>query len=228
MQTSHQHEVPTVLLLPRSIAVTVAFVLLLTPSSFAFDTPLSERAVREAYFLGQRRDDSTARLLSRYVKSLPLPAAGPYIQSVTFLTPFALLVQNSSRQYGYSAQQAAKDHHSDNEIVAISIAIQFTPSYGSSLSVPASSRSGSPGIQLRSPDFWQDFDIAVFDGQNKLTATGVTGDPTYFCNEGCTLSGAVVHLEFPAESFASSTATIQVTPPEGKQVSVEFDSTHLR
>ena len=216
------------LLLPRSIAVCLAFILSLTPSSFAFDTPLSERAVREAYFLGQRRDDSTARLLSRYAKSLPLPATGPHIQSVTFLTPFALLVEHSSRQSGYSAQQAAKDHHSDNEIVSISITIQFTPSYGSILSVPANFRSGSPGIQLRSPDFWQHFEMAVFDGQNKLTATSVTGEPTYFCKEVCTLTGAVVHLEFPAESFASSTATIQVTPPEGKQVSVAFDPPHLR
>ena len=217
------------MLLPsRSIASALAALLFLTPSSLAFDTPLSEQAVREAYFLGQRHDDSTARLLSRYTKFLPVPAAGPHIQSVSFLTPFALLVQHSSKQSGYSAQQAAKDHHADNEIVAISIAIQFTPSYGAILSKPASSRSGSPGIQLRSPDFWQDFEIAVFDGENKLTATNLTGEPTYFCDEACILSGAIIHLDFPAESFASPTVTIQVAPPEGRQVSVEFDPTHLR
>jgi hypothetical protein len=217
------------MLLPsRSIASALAALLFLTTSSFAFDTPLSDEAIRQAYFLGQRHDDSTALFLSRYTKFLPVPAAGPHIQSVTFFTPFALLVQHSSQQFGYSAQQAAKEHHADNEIVAISIAIQFTPSYGAILSVPASSRSGSPGIQLRSPDFWQDFDIAVFDNENKLTAASVTGEPTYFCEEGCALTGAVVHLEFPAKSFSSATSTIQVTPPEGQQVSVEFDPARLR
>jgi hypothetical protein len=210
----------------RSIASALAALLFLTPCSFAFDTPLSEHAVREAYFLGQRHDDSAARLLNRYTRFLPVPAAGPHIQSVTFLTPFALLVRHSSQQFGYSAQQATKDHHANNEIVSLSIAIQFTPSYGAILSAPAGS--GSPGIQLRSPDFWQDFDIAAFNGQNKLTAASVTGEPTYFCDEGCILTGAIVHLAFPAESFTSSSATIQITPPEGQQVSVEFDLAQLR
>ncbi len=91
-------------------SVLVAFIFS-TPSSFAFDTPLSDQAVREAYFLGQRHDETMSTLLNKYTKLLPPPKTGPDISSVTFLTPFALLVQQSSEHTsGYSAQQAALDH----------------------------------------------------------------------------------------------------------------------
>src|SRR5216684_1551976 len=160
--------------------------LLLPTSSFAFNTPLSDEAVREAYFLGQRHDESTAQLLSRYTRFLPPPPTGPHIYTVTFLTPFALLVQHSSRQSNYSAQQAAKDHHPDDEIVVIEIQVLLTRSYGAVITMPTSSRSGSPiGYQLRPSGFWRDFDTTVFDGKKELLGTIATGEPLYFCDDGC-------------------------------------------
>jgi len=89
---------------------------LLSPSSFAFDTPLSDQAVREAYFLGQRHDESLARFLDKYTRVLPPPKTGPHIFAVTFFTPFALVAQLSSEHStGYSAQQAALDHRGQQE-----------------------------------------------------------------------------------------------------------------
>jgi hypothetical protein len=203
--------------------------LLLAQPSFAFNTPLSDQAVREAYFLGQRHDESMARLLSRYTKLLPAPTAGPHITSVTFLTPFALLVQHSSQQSNYSAQQAAKDHHPDDEIVVIEIQVLLTPSYSAVIPTPTSSRSGSPiGYQFRPSDFWKDFDTTVFDGKKELLGGIATGEPTYVCDDGCVISGATIRLEFPASAFTSDSATIEVTPPEGDPVSVDFDLSSLR
>jgi hypothetical protein len=97
----------------RSITSVFVAALLLAPSLFAFDSPLSDQAVREAYFLGQRHDESMATLLNKYTKLLPPPDAGPHISSVTFLTPFALLVQQASQRVNYSAQQAAKEHRGE-------------------------------------------------------------------------------------------------------------------
>ena len=79
----------------RPIASVLVAAMLLTPSSFAFDTPLSDQAVREAYFLGQRHD---ASFLSNYIKFLPPPKTGPFIPSITFLTPFVQLAQLSDRR----------------------------------------------------------------------------------------------------------------------------------
>ncbi len=205
--------------------------MLLAPPLFAFQSPLSEQAVREAYFLGQRHDESMARLLSRYTRFLPPPSTGPHIYAVTFLTPFALLVQHSSRQLNYSAQQATKDHHADDEIVSISIEILLTQSYGALIAAPTSSRSGSPiGYQFRSSSFWRTFELRVFDGDEEITIDELTGEPTYFCASegGCRLTGAIIHLQLPATAFTSDTATIEVTPPEGDRVSVDFDLSSLR
>ena len=96
----------------------LAAALLLSPSSFAFDSPLSDQAVREAYFLGQRRDESFASFMDKYTKHLTPPKMGPHIASITFFTPFALAAQLSSQHSsGYSAQQAALDHRGQAESV---------------------------------------------------------------------------------------------------------------
>jgi len=214
----------------RQIVSSLAAVLLLTSGAFAFDSRLSDEAVREAYFLGQRHDESMARLLSRYTRYLPPPEFGPHIFSVTFLTPFALLVRQSSRTSGSSAQQAEKDHRVDDEIVLIRVEILLTPSYGSLIAAPTSSRSGSPlGYRFRSPGFWRDFSIHVFDGENAPKPVAFSGEPNYLCGEGgCVLTGATIHLQFPARLFTSDSATIQVSPPESDPVSVDFNLSSLR
>jgi len=110
------------------LAFLTAATMLPVPAA-AYDTPLSDQAVREAYFLGKRGGESVARLLSSYTK-LPAPAAtghhGPHVFSVSFLTPFALIAQYSGRQSDYSAQQAQRDHDLDKEVVSIDI--QIAPS----------------------------------------------------------------------------------------------------
>jgi hypothetical protein len=215
----------------RSCLASLLAALLLSPTSFAFDTPLSDTAVRQAYFLGQRRDDTMTRFLDKYTQHLPAPKTGPHIASITFLTPFAVLVRQSSQRINYSAQQAEKEHHADDEMVAITIEILLTPSYGSSIPKPTGSRSGSSvGYQLRSPDFWKDFLVQVFDGEKKLPSDSLTGEPTYSCvgEGGCDLFGANLRLELPAKLFNSDTATIEVDPPEGEPVAADFDLSSLR
>ena len=213
------------------IASVVAAVLLLTPYSFAFDTPLSDQAVREAYFLGQRRDETMATLLNKYTKPLPPPKTGPYVTSITFLTPFALLVQHSSRQSNYSAQQAALEHRDQPEFVRIMVQIQLTDSYGAYIVRPTGPRSGSPtGFLPRPYDFWKDFDVQVSSEDRKLRPFSSSGQPNFSCSEdgGCLLVGATLWFDFSAEDFASGSATIDVNPPEGDPLSLDFDLTHLR
>ena len=216
----------------RPIATVLIAATLLTPSSFAFDTPLSDQAVREAYFLGQRHDETMSTLLNKYTKLLPAPKTGPDISSVTFLTPFALLVQQSSEHTsGYSAQQAALDHRDQSEFVRIVIQIQLTDSYGSFIIRPTGSRSGSSaGFVPRPYDFWTDFDVRVSSKEQKLRPFSSVGQPNFICSQdsSCTLTGATLQFDFSVEDFASGSATIDVTPPEGDPISVDFDLDHLR
>jgi hypothetical protein len=218
----------------HSIAAVFLAALLLGLSSFAFafDSPLSDQAVREAYFLGQRHDDSLPRFLDKYTRYLPPPKTGPYVASMTFFTPFALVAQLSSqRTMGYSAQQAALDHRGQEESVRVIIQIYLTESYGALIPRPTGARSGSPtGYAFRPSDFWKDFDVQVFSEDKELISVTTSGEPTYLCsdNGGCSLTGATIHLEFLAKSFSSDSATIQVTPPEGDPVAVDFDLVSLR
>jgi hypothetical protein len=195
-------------------------------------TPLSEEAVREAYFLGQRHGQDFTDLLAKYTKMLPMPESGPDISSISFFTPFALVAQLSSqRTMNYSAQQAEQDHRKQEEIVRVIIQIQLTQSYGALLPRPTGSKSGSPiGYALRSSDFWKDFQVEVLDKDKSLVPLTSSGMPNYSCDQdgGCILVGATLQFEFPAKAFTSDSPAIQITPPEGDPVSVDFDLSRLR
>lgn len=214
----------------RTCLASLTAALLLAQPSFAFNTPLSDQAVREAYFLGQRHDESMYAFLNKYTKLLPPPKTGPHISSVTFFTPFALLVQYSSRQSDYSAQRAALDHKAHDEIVEIQVEILFTQSYSAIITTPTHSRSGSPtAVQQRSPEFWRAFKYRIFDGDEEITTDDISGEPQYKCSEGgCVLTGAIVYFQFPATAFKSESANVEVTSREGDPVSADFDLTSLR
>jgi hypothetical protein len=206
--------------------------LLLAQPLFPFDSPLSEQAVREAYFLGQRRDETMTRALDKYTIYLDAPETGPDIASITFFTPFALAVQSSSQHTsGYSAQQAQIDHRAQKETVKIIVEILLTKSYGNVIVRPTGTRSDSPtGFAPRPYDFWKNFDVQATVDDRPVHPFTSSGQPNTTCsNDGtCNLAGATITLEFLAENFQSSSATILVTPPEGAPVQVDFDLTSLR
>jgi hypothetical protein len=50
--------------------ISILLAALLAPApSFAFQSPLSDESIREAYFLGQRHDGSFERLLTKYTSN---------------------------------------------------------------------------------------------------------------------------------------------------------------
>lgn len=215
------------------VAWILAVLLVLPLPSPAIDTPLSDTAVRQAYFMGQRHDESLAAFLDSYTKRLPPPKTGPYIASVTFLTPYALLTEYSSSQvYGYSAQQAEIDHRHQVETVKIVVVIQLTDTYPAVMLNPLGRTTGSPTDYVPRPtDFWRDFGIQVVndDKQEPMKVFSYSGEPDYVCGDGgCSLIGATVQLEFLADAFSPDSATVQIDPPEGDQVVVDFDLISLR
>jgi len=211
------------------LATCLFMVLCVSLPASPLDTPLSDEAVREAYFLGQRHD---ASFLSKYMKFLPLPKTGPHISSITFLTPFAQLAQFSGNYVGnYNAQKALLDHRGQQEFVKITVEIYLTNSYGAMITNRVSSRSASsPPLIPRPYDFWRDFRVQVFDGDKLLSPSDLGGRPLYRCGRygPCRPRGAAIDLKFPATTFASDSVTVEVIPPEGDPVSVSFDLTRLR
>src|SRR6266478_9245816 len=134
------------------------------------DSPLSDEAVREAYFLGQRHDGTFPSILDKYIKTLPPPKSGPYISSVAFLTPFIQLVEHSDGYIGnYSAQKALLEHRGQEEFVLIFVEIQLTDTYGRLILPPPNWRSRSPEARVPRPsDFWRDFQVQVYSAGQPL------------------------------------------------------------
>ena len=212
-----------------SLALLTAIILLSAPT-LAFDTPLSDTAVREAYFLGQRHDDSLGKLMDKYVLYLEPPKTGPYIQSVSFLTPYILTALYSSQQVSiYSAQQAQLDHLKTPEVVRVTVQIFLTDSYAAYSAAMGSDSHSAKGVFVRPPDFWRDFRLRVFQKDQLVIPTGAKGEPQFRCDDSsCILSGATLTFEYPAAAFTETFATIQIDPPEGDPVVVDFDLTSFR
>jgi len=205
--------------------------LLLVPPLAAFDTPLSEEAVREAYFLGQRHDESISKALEKYTQWFPIPDSGPQIASVTCLTPFAQAIIFSSNHTGnYSAQQAQIDHRHQPETVQVQVAIRFTDTYPALIpSGSPSTRNHPPSLIPRPSDFWRDFSVSVYDGDKLLDPSDSEGRADFTCSDfGCVLIGATILLDFPAAAFAKQDATVQIDPPEGEQLVTNFDLSQVR
>jgi len=197
----------------------------------AYETPLSDTAVREAYFLGQHHDGIYPDFLRKYGIGLPLPKNGPHIASISFFTPYAQTAIYSNQRAGsYSAQQAQIDHDQRPEVVQVVVQIWFTSSYGAYLVEPAGSATNAPkGFLPRSPDFWRDFRVRVTQSEQLVIPVKASGEPLVDCEEySCELSGATLIFEYPASSITSDTVTVLVTPPEGEPVSVNFDPSVLR
>src|SRR5436309_626119 len=215
----------------RCLAI-LAAALLLSPSSFAFDSPLSDQAVREAYFLGQRRDEKTAEFLDKYRRRLPVPKSGPWISTVEFLTPYAEAVELSrQRSFGYSAQDAAQDYRKNGDRLRVTITIEFTNSYGELIQEKTNQRSGSPnGFSIRPSNFWKDFTCRLFDGDDLVEPLEMHGSPTFRTVDDSTMmTGAQIVLLYDAEKISTSAdAAMVVDIPDGQQVVVPFDLDHLR
>src|ERR1700732_2317647 len=213
----------------RSRFALVAALALLAQPIFAFQSPLSDESVREAYFLGQRHDGSFEVLVEKSTRRFPAPKTGPYVSSVMFVTPFVSAAQLSNSYIGnYSAQQAELDHRgAGKEIVKIIVEIQLTESYGQFIPpAQTNSRSGSAStLILRPDDFWRDFQVQIFNGDQALSNSVYHGRPKYSCGEygPCILRGATLTYEFPAEAFSADSASITVQPPEGESVTADFD-----
>ena len=220
--------------LARPTFSTIAALVMLAQPILGFQSPLSDESVREAYFLGQRHDGSLEGLVEKSTRRFPAPKTGPYISSVMFVTPFVSAALLSNNYIGnYSAQQAELDHRqAGKEIVKVMVQIQLTETYGQFMAVAKdNSRSGSTSALIPRPDdFWRNFQVQIFNGDQVLSNAVYHGRPNYTCGEygPCILIGATLTFELPAEAFSADSASITVEPPEGESVAADFDLSRLR
>ena len=218
------------LLANRFLAALLAFLLASCPA-FAYETPLSDRTVREAYFLGQRHDASTEAALKPYRHNLPEPKAGPYISEIRVMTPYAQVIEASSAQTsGYSAQQAAADYHAHPDTIVVRFRIEFTPTYGYiESSRDRADLAAEKGISIRTEDFWQAFNTGLSQKDQWIEPLTRDGEPIY--SQGPDTSqmvGAYIWVTYDAHDVPADPVTAEIFTPDGQHVTSDFDLSILR
>jgi hypothetical protein len=216
------------------LCILFTIIQLLPQPACAFETPLSDSAVREAYFLGQRNDQKTLDLLKSYTRALALPDSGPYISEIHLLTPYAQVVSNSSQHSnGYSAQQAAADYHGrgDTLLVQVRIELTLTYTYGDAART-ANDFSGEVNRHLDPEDFWRAFQFNLSQNGRLFEPLDAYSDPIYASSSprdaSATLRGAMVWLVFDADKIESLRAEVEVVTPAAQRVKAKFDLARLR
>jgi hypothetical protein len=228
----------------RRLASTLSAVLALASPTRAFEIPLSDRAVREAYFLGQRNDQKTAAFFAEYSRALPLPDKGPRVSEVRLYTPYAQVVRLSSqRSTGYSAQQALVDYHGRGDSLLLEVRIEFTPTFTySDAERVARDTAGELNRPLDAEDFWRAFrfrlsqtDLPPVDAQPSQARyyepLRTSAEPIYTrSSPGGTaaLAGAVVSLTYDDSRLGSLPTRFEVHTPDGQRAVVTFPGETLR
>lgn len=174
----------------------LAAALLIAQPALSFQSPLSEESVREAYFLGQRNDQTTVAFFNPYIRSFDRPQIGAIVSEAELYTPFVQLVELSSRRNNYSAQQALLDYRSGTDTLFVRVRIEFTPTYGTAQYLAnLYQNSERPAVAPRRADFAQDFRIALVQGDRRIEPLSVENHLTN------TVSGG--HFPFDPDGFAA-------------------------
>ena len=188
----------------------------------AFDVPLSEESVREAYFLGQRHDEKISLFFETYRRYLPAPKSGPHVFMAELLTPFAETVEVSRKHgAGYSAQQAQLDYRSRGNSMRVGVHVNYTNTYGPGFPSSSDRVPGQTGT-------WKDFQARLSQKENTIEPRNVSYEGTRIGTRGSRPTGFIIWLAYDAAQLTASDASVEVDTPDGQHLTATFDLSRLR
>jgi hypothetical protein len=224
---------------PRVARLLVAFVLCITNGGAyaAYEVPLTPAALHEAYILGQRNDQATAKFLNPYVKQITDNSQASHIAEIEILTPFAQVV-DLSRQLtsGYTEEQAARDYHQRGDTVVVRILLMLPAAYPKpdislNQTPPPPPQPPAPNTAMQPENFWQNFRFETKQHDKTIPTRFIRNKPIYSTPTKDTpgvLDGATVWLEYDAKDVASDETVVEVTTPDSKTINATFDLKKLR
>lgn len=219
-----RNEVPMVP--SRKLLSTLVFPVIVAVAvpAFALNYPLSSTAIRDAYFLGDRRDEQTADFLAGYTHRLPAPKTGPYVDEIGIDTPFTEVVRHAALETNYYAPDAVEEFQQKPMSVRVHVDIALTPSYS-----PIPERAQAAFYEWV-PDFWNDFNVRLLQGKRVIAAQHRRGGPfyTYGDTELPYITGARIELDYDPGQIEDDSTTVEVVTPDGQKVETTFDLGRLR
>jgi hypothetical protein len=184
------------------LAVSVAFPLR------AYDVPLTESSIRDAYFLGRRQDALGPDLTAKYTHEIPKLSLDRFRSFANLETPFIQVAIFSSKKVNYSAQDAVKEFLGKPLAFRIHLEICYM------VDAP--------------PDA-----LAVRFVQNKKDLLPISSERSLYFPASDKYSspppiGETMQFEFSPEKIDSSTLTILIDTPDGQHAETVFDLQSIR
>ncbi|HXO06362.1 MAG TPA: hypothetical protein VN884_12105 [Candidatus Sulfotelmatobacter sp.] len=191
--------------------------------AIAYEYPLSSTSLRNAYMLGNRKDEHTSEFLALYTQSLPMPQTGPHVSVISVETPYSQVVELGENALNPDIQGTEEELADKKFPFIVRVEIDLTDTYG-----PTAVNSAVLGQPI--PSFERDFDIQLVQGK-KIPAESSQVYLLY--SDGAAnilqISGAVIELQYDGDKIdPDDDATVKVHTPDDQEVEATFDLGHLR
>ena len=200
--------------------------LVVAPATVAFEYPLTETAIRNAFLTGHATDGRNSQLFVKYVRDFPAPESGPYVARIRLETPYEQVAKVGATAANYHAQEAEQEFFGKPLPFRVSIEIQFTPTYPEFAMQEAA---GAYSLLQPLPDYQRDFQIDVSQGNTIEPASSRAYiSPSYFSNTVWGIQGLVIEQEYDPQKIDSSDLTVEVHTPDGQDVVTTFNMAELQ
>jgi hypothetical protein len=198
--------------LSRRLAIIAGAVLLsltLALPAPAYDSYLSEQAIREAYFLGSREGGLPPPFLAQYSHWVRELHQGTCTTEIRLETPFLQVAEYLSKVPNYSSQDAVKGFYGRPMMLRIFLNICYL-------------------LEAPSPN-----SVKIKIIQNKKEIIPVSDTRLFYAeplNEVSDLpaNGERAEMEFDAQGIASSSLTVQIDTPDGQHATTDIDLQGVR
>lgn len=175
--------------------------------AFAYEYPLSSRAIREAYFLGTGSTRGDADFLAQYSHTIAELTAGSYTSVVRIETPYSQVAERAAETLNYSTDDAVKEFR--GRAIEFRVNLDICVKSGASKSVK----------------------IKVLQHGKEVVPRSAHRSP-YFARQDPDTSlpriGEHVQLDFNAGEIDSSPLVIQIKAGDGQHAENTFDLIALK
>jgi hypothetical protein len=173
----------------------------------AYDVPLTESSIRDAYFLGMRTDGLNFDLVAQYARLVPDLKQGNCTSDIRIETPFLQVAKHAREVPNYSAQEAVKEFSGKSTPFRIHLDVCY--------------ELHAPPNAIKVKIFQQKKELIPFSFESTLYSEAT--DFGYLPP-----NGEQIELEFGPSRIESSTLTILIDTPNGQHVSTDFDLQSVR
>lgn len=192
------------------------------PAIAAFSSPLSTTAIRDAYFIGNRRDSQTDDFLAQYVHQFSNPNTDSYIDAIEIETPFTQIVRHSEVARNYYAPDAVEEFEAKPLKFMVEVEIAFNSDY-------PTVTGDAPQLAQWIPDFWNDYKVHLIQ-DHEIMPLSVRGGPVYAYGwkHMPLVTGGHIQVIYDSEKLTADPITIDVIAPDGQKTETSFNLASLR